>query len=67
MKKVASPPRISRLTVDPRRVIWKKESSAPCDAGAAVWGPRTDEGMAHSVERGPAVAAHRYPAPVTRL
>jgi hypothetical protein len=44
--------------VDPRLEIWKKESSAPCDAGA-VWGPRTDEGMAHRVERGLVVAAHR--------
>ena len=33
VKKVTSPPRNSRARVEPRRVIWKKRSSAMFDAG----------------------------------
>ena len=38
MKKVTTPPRISRPTVEPRAVIWKKRSSPPdYDELAAAW------------------------------
>ena len=49
MKKVAKPPRTSRDNVEPRWVIWKNESSKPCE-GAVFWSA-AGEGMAQSVGR----------------
>jgi hypothetical protein len=44
VKKVTMPPRISRESVEPRSVMWKKRSRTPLGAGAIVeggWGVLT--------------------------
>ncbi len=56
VKNVAKPPRISRAGVEPRWVIWKKESNAPRTPAGFLELPAgflevAVDGMALSVER----------------